>query len=368
MMLFDRRYLACFDWISFILILILSFIGLSFIYSATATETIPYSMYFKKQLAGILSGIVLYGIFCVIDYRTTMRWAYFGYFVLLMLLAFTMIKGHIGMGAKRWINLYIIKFQPSELAKMLFPGYVSYYLATEKRHEWRASTFLPFIIMLIISCFLVLKQPDLGTALIILFSGCILLWVSGIPRSFVYAGIICACIGGPILWTSLKPYQKTRVIVFLGGGEHHKERYQLEQAQIAIGSGGLFGKGFYQGTQNRLRFLPESRTDFIFAVLCEEWGFAGAASIIMLYLILFWRLFAVIFTIKHRVAQILALGLVLHIMLSTIINMSMVLGLLPIVGIPLPFMSYGITHLWISFASLGWFNSIASRRFLPSLS
>src|SRR5262249_48895149 len=142
-----------------------------------------------------------------------------------------------------------------------------------------------------------------------------------------------------------------------------KERYQIEQSRIAIGSGGLAGKGFLNGTQNKFQFLPESRTDFIFAVICEEWGFLGALIVIFLYAALFIRLFYVISTIKNVFAQLLAIGLIIHIVLSTLINMSMVVGLMPIVGIPLPFLSYGISNLWICFASLGWFNSIAMRRF-----
>jgi rod shape determining protein RodA len=151
--------------------------------------------------------------------------------------------------------------------------------------------------------------------------------------------------------------------VFLGEGDARKERYQIEQSYIAVGSGGLCGKGFLKGTQNTLQFLPESRTDFIFAVVCEEWGFLGALIILWLYLLLFYRFLTIIGTIKDFYAQLLAVGLIIHIIISTFMNIGMALGLLPIVGIQLPFMSYGVTYLWITFASLGWFNSIAMRRF-----
>ncbi|EKD48703.1 MAG: hypothetical protein ACD_64C00177G0001, partial [uncultured bacterium] len=138
----------------------------------------------------------------------------------------------------------------------------------------------------------------------------------------------------------------------------HKERYQIEQATIAIGSGGLTGKGFSNGTQNTLQFLPESRTDFIFAVICEEWGFAGALSLLLLYLLLFLRTIFLIPAITEPHAQLLAIGLLLHIILSALINIGMVLGLLPIVGIPLPLLSYGLSNLLISFGSLGWIQGI----------
>jgi len=162
----------------------------------------------------------------------------------------------------------------------------------------------------------------------------------------------------PISWKMLKPYQKKRVAVFLGYGESKKERYQIEQSQISIGSGGLLGKGILRGTQNRFSFLPERRTDFIFSVLCEELGFFGALLVILLYLLLFIRVFTIIMRIESPFIQLFAIGIVAHIFISAIINMFMVTGLLPIVGIPLPLMSYGLSNLWTTFISLGWLNSI----------
>ena len=151
------------------------------------------------------------------------------------------------------------------------------------------------------------------------------------------------------------------MFVFLGQGDERKERYQIEQAKIAIGSGGITGKGYLKGTQNKLMFLPEGRTDFIFAVLCEEWGFLGALLVILLYIILFSRLILVISKITDFYAQTLSIGLLLYTIFATTINIGMVIGLLPIVGIPLPFLSYGISHLWISFASFGMIESIVIR-------
>lgn len=368
MFLIDRRHFQFFDWISFFLILAISTIGLVFVFSATYNQENTYSIFFKKQLFGLVSGLIIYFIFCYFDYRTLERWGYFGYFLVISLLVFTIIKGSMGMGAKRWINLGFIKFQPSELAKLFFPAFLSFYISTESRISKNISFFMPILLVLAISFILILKQPDLGTALIILFSGLTLLWVSGMPKKFYLILAMFSFIATPIFWKFLKPYQKKRIEVFLGAGESKKERYQIEQSQIAIGSGGLLGKGFLKGTQNKLSFLPEGRTDFIFSVLCEEWGFIGAIILLLLYCSLFIRIFFVIFSIKNIFTQILASGLVIHIMLSSIINIGMVMGLLPIVGIPLPLMSYGISHLWITFASLGWFNGIACRRFYLSIS
>jgi rod shape determining protein RodA len=364
----DKRFFSYFDFLGLILMLILMAIGLLFVFSATYKIDQPYSLFFKKQLFGVVTGLGIYMIFCIIDYRKLNRWGYFIYFAIIGLLLLTLIKGSIGMGAQRWINFGFIKFQPSELTKLFFPAFLSYYLYTEKQPPSSPAALMPIISMLLVSILLIRKQPDLSTALILLFSGMLLIWLAGIgTRFFAWVMVLVLCIM-PIAWHHLHDYQKQRILVFLGEGNNRKEKYQSEQSQIAIGSGGLTGKGFLKGTQNKLQFLPESRTDFIFSVLGEEWGFIGTLGLIILYLVLFARLIRIIVSIKNIYAQLLATGLVLHIILSTIINIGMVIGLLPIAGIPLPFISYGVSNLWISCASLGWFNSIACRRFYLSSS
>lgn len=364
----DRRYIAHFDWISFFLMLALASIGLLFVFSATYHPEQPYSLFFKKQFVGLLMGFAIYAAFCMIDYRIVQRWAYVLYVVLLCALCFTLIKGTVGMGAQRWISLGFIKFQPSELAKLLFPAFATYYLHLRPATRPGLHPFLPLLIILALSSFLIFKQPDLGTAVLVSVAGLTLLWLAGLPKKFFLLLGLALLIGAPIGWKLLRPYQKQRILVLLGEGDKKKERYQIEQSIIAIGSGSIKGKGFLNGTQNKFQFLPESRTDFIFSVLCEEWGFLGAFFIILLYALLFIRMFLVITTIKNCYTQLLGIGLIIPVALSTIVNIGMVLGLLPIVGIPLPFMSYGITHLWITLAALGWYNSIAMRRFFLSSS
>lgn len=363
MALVDRRYIKYFDWTSFFLVIALSCIGLMFVLSATHRPEAPYSIFFKKQLFGITSGIIIFFLCCMIDYRKAIQWGYIGYIAVILLLAFTIVKGSIGMGAQRWIDLAFIKVQPSEIVKLFFPAFTTYYFYTYRDYfsgTWR--DYVPIIIPLLVSTLLVLKQPDLGTAIVLFSSALMTLWLTGISKKFfIYLSIMCL-LGAPIFWCILKPYQKARIMVYLGQGTTTKERYQIEQAKIAIGSGGIIGKGFLQGTQNKLRFIPEGRTDFIFAVLCEEAGFIGAFLILILYAILFLRLFAIVQTIKPPDPKLFAAGLVIPIMFSAYINIGMVLGLLPIVGIPLPFMTYGISHTWTTFASLGLFMGIAIRR------
>ncbi len=348
------------DWITFVLMSTLASIGLLFVFSATYTPLCPYSIYFKKQLVGIGCGIITFWCFTFIDYRTLMRAGYFAYFVVIGLLIFTLIKGSIGMGGQRWLNLFFFKIQPSELAKPLFPAFVSYYFFTHRRTLRRGAIkdFIPLLIILGISFVLIAKQPDLGTALTILFSGLLLFWLAGMPRNFFLIGFLVTIIASPLLWHFLKPYQRNRITVFFGEGTTQKERYQIEQATIAIGSGGLTGKGLLHGTQNQFQFLPESRTDFIFAVICEEWGFFGACFILLLYIFLFIRILSIIHGIEAAYLQLFATGLLFHFLLSTIINIFMVIGFLPIVGIPLPLMSYGLCNLLISCASLGLIHGI----------
>lgn len=360
----DRRYFHFFDWLSLILVLVISAIGLATIYSATHTASQPYSIFFKKQCFGLVTGLLLYSMLCCIDYRTLCRFGYGLYWLVIALLFFTILKGSVGLGAQRWIDLKIIKFQPSELTKLFFAPFITYYFYILK--EVPSFTLKDFLFpgsILLVSCFLILKQPDLGTSLIILFSGLITFWLIGLSKRYFFIGLITVLCISPLLWQALKPYQKKRIAVFLGEGQVHNERYQIEQSKIAIGSGGLTGKGFLHGTQNTLNFLPERRTDFIFSVFCEEWGFLGALFLLGLYAILFIRLLLLISTINNIYAQILAFSLLIPLIISSLINSAMVMSLLPAVGIPLPFMTYGISHTWISFACLGWINNILCRRF-----
>ncbi len=359
-MFLSLRYLRYFDWISFFLIVCICLFGLSFVLSATYRPDMIYSIFFKKQFIGFIAGISLYWLCSFIDYRSLMPWGSLLYLSVIGLLLFTIIKGSIGMGAQRWIDLGILKIQPAELIKLAFPIFASGYLYTRKEtFRFTFTEFVPLLATIVTSFLLILKQPDLGTALIFLFSALMLLWLSGISKKFFLYGFIFCLITAPLSWHILRDYQKKRVLVFLGQGDQRKERYQIEQSKIAIGSGGFSGKGYLAGTQNKLHFLPESRTDFIFAVICEEWGFLGALGLLLLYILLFARLLSILYKVDQPIIQVCAFGLIIHALLSMIINIAMVTGLLPIVGIPLPFVSYGLSNLLITFATLGLFNAIS---------
>lgn len=367
----DRRCFRYFDWISFLITIALLTIGLIFVFSATYQADKPFSIFFKKQLLGAAVGLLVYLFFSIKDMRPLYRAGFFGYFALLFLLFYTVIVGVIAMGGKRWIGIGMFRFQPSEMVKLFLPVFIAYYFCetTVPKYKFTKAprlTLRDFLFplgVLGLSFILIRKQPDLGTALIILFSGLVLLWFVGLSKYFFLIGFAFSVAAAPILWKCLKPYQQNRILVMLGYGDARKERYQIEQSKIAIGSGGIVGKGLLKGTQNKLQFLPEDHTDFIFSVICEEWGLVGALMVIFLFVALFIRLLWVVVTVETLFEQIVALGLLLPILLSACINIGMVIGLLPIVGIPLPLVSYGLTNLWITLAALGWINNISIRRF-----
>lgn len=358
-MYFHWRSFRYFDWLSFALVLILASVGLLCILSATHLPECFYSSFFKKQAIGLCIGVGFYFIFALCDYHILMRWGYSFYVAIIALLLFTLFKGSVGMGGQRWINLFFFKMQPSELAKLFFPACVAYHFYMHKNDQLSFRLFVPVLILLGISCPLIMKQPDLGTALIILFSGLLLVWIAGIGRRFFIGITLVGMILAPCFWHLLRDYQKKRITVFLGAGSSHKERYQIEQSIIAIGSGGVTGKGFLNGTQNKLHFLPEGRTDFIFAVVCEELGLVGALCVIVLYFLLMIRVLCTILAICNPYAQMLAIGLFIHILLSMLINIGMVMNMAPVVGIPLPLISYGLSNLWVTLASFGWIQGIA---------
>jgi rod shape determining protein RodA len=342
---FNKRIISIF-FILFLLI-ILFFCGSFILYSATYKIDQSFSPYFLKQVFGFITGGLITIFLARISYKKMIIWGGLFHFTVLLLLIFTLIKGSSAMGGRRWINLLFFKFQPSELAKISVPVSLLYYLfyycipGNITLYNWAI-----MILNIFGTGLLIIKQPDLGTALIIIIANLAILFIMGLPKKIIYTGILFFCISCPILWDNLHEYQKKRIFVFLGYGSVHKERYQLEQSKIAVGSGGLYGKGFLKGTQKNLHFLPENRTDFIFAVLAEEFGFIGVFFIIFIYTILFFFFFLQSKRIRDEYGYLLYQAMLFPFMLGIIFNIGMIIGLFPVVGIPLPCMSYGITHIW----------------------
>lgn len=344
----------------FCIIIILFFIGSIVLYSATYNCQGEFSPYFIKQSIGFFGGLFIIVTISYIDFKDIMIFGNVFHIMVILLLIFTLIKGSVALGGKRWINLILFKFQPSELAKISLPiNLIHYYFYYCIPNKISYKNWFLMLANIFFTGILIIKQPDLGTGLIVIMSSLCLIFIMGIPKKFFILGFILILIAGPIIWCKLHDYQKKRVLVFLGQGDQYKERYQLEQSKIAVGSGGFFGKGFLQGTQKNLHFLPENRTDFIFSVLAEEFGFIGVSSVIFIYFVLIWFVFLTSQNIMHcYLSYLFYYGIFFSFIISIICNISMVLGLLPVVGIPLPCMSYGITHIWGTSISFGILMSI----------
>ncbi len=360
----DRKLLKNFDWALAGLILILLVLGLANLYSASYGKEGSMHAYFSHQLIWV--GIGLLGMIiaiCVTDefYREN---AIIFYILSLVLLILVDIYGMITSGAQRWIRIGPLSLQPSELAKLSLILVLGYYYETKRnlnilplRH-----IILPAILT-IIPTVLVIKQPDLGTALLLLFIFISILLYEGIPFK-TFLGLFLAGLGAlPVMWRFLKPYQKARLLTFinpnrdpLGAG------YHIIQSKIAVGSGGLWGKGFLKGTQCKLEFLPEHHTDFVFSVLAEEWGFIGSLLVIfLLFILVIWGL-EVARSARNRFGEVVAIGITAMFFWQIVINIGMVIGVMPVVGIPLPFFSYGGSGTLINLFSLGILLSIRMRR------
>ena len=329
--------------VDYFLIIIVAIIGSLSVFSIYSTESGNFSFYTKNHLIRFL---VFFSMFLILSFIRVSAWyrqAYIFYILGILLLLFVMFFGISASGSKRWINLFIMNLQPSELMKIaVIVCFARYYHRIQSSDIQSYKYLLQPIILLLIPCYLVITQPDLGTAILIAGSGLAIIWLAGLNlKYFVYSGLILL-VSLPFVVSILKPYQKSRILTFfnperdpLGAG------YQIIQSKIAIGSGGFLGKGFLQGTQSYLEFLPEKHTDFIFTLFSEEFGFVGSIILIFLYTLLIYRIIRIGFLSRSFFAKLYCFGFASALFLYIFVNIAMVLGLLPIVGAPLPIMSYG---------------------------
>ena len=281
--------------------------------------------------------------------------SYAVFFILLLLLLLVKFYGIQSQGSRRWVNLFVINLQPSELMKIGIILFLSNYYHKISEQDVNKLKFLLFPLLAILAPFiLVLSQPDLGTAILILLSGIVVTWLAGVKwKIFAYLSIL-AIITAPIAISFLKPYQKSRILTFLNpDSDPLGAGYQIIQSKIAIGSGGLFGKGFLNGSQAYLNFLPEKHTDFIFTLYSEEFGFIGSISIIFLYFLITYRIIKIGNSTRSIFGKLYCFGFANAFFIYVAVNMSMVLGLLPIVGAPLPILSYGGSSMMAIMFGLG---------------
>jgi len=329
--------------IDYFLIFIIIAIGSISVFAIYSTESGEFSYYTKNHLIRLVAFFVMFLILSFVRITFWYRNAYMFYLFCLFALIVVLFFGITASGSKRWVNLYFLNLQPSELMKIAIIVCFSRYYHRIQSSDIQSFRYLLMpIILLIIPCYLVIMQPDLGTSILIAGSGIFVIWIAGLNiKYFVYSGLLLL-VSFPFVVSILKPYQKSRILTFfnpdrdpLGAG------YQIIQSKIAIGSGGFFGKGYLKGTQSYLEFLPEKHTDFIFTLFSEEFGFLGSIILMLLYILLISRVISIGFSVRSFFAKLYCFGFASAIFLYVFVNIAMVLGLLPIVGAPLPIMSYG---------------------------
>jgi len=370
-----RRWFDNLPWDMVGLVFAIALIGLAAVYSATYTSRGPSSLYYK-QLVWISLGIVIMFLMLIPDYHTVGRYAYILYAVSVLLLLLVMVIGKTGMGAQRWLAIGPFAFQPSELAKLSITLALARYFAEDpKQGGYELKDLAIPGIMVLVPLVLVLKQPDLGTALMLLMTSSLIIMLAGIQLRSVFvvltAGLVVMSLVffvPPVrqkIWGSLKPYQQNRIKAFIDpSSDPLGSGYHANQSKIAVGSGQISGKGYRNGTQSQMAFLPERHTDFIFAVIAEETGLVGASLLILLYLVFLLIGVDAAKNAKDRLGVLMAGGIVSMISLYVFINVGMAVGIAPVVGVPLPLVSYGGTSVITTFLALGLLINIQARRFM----
>ena len=340
------------NWgLTFVLTLVAA-IGFATLYSAGGGSFEPWSL---RQMMRFGVGFVVLVALATVDIRIWFRWAYAVYATAIALLVAVEVAGRIGMGAQRWLDLGAFQFQPTELMRVaLIMVLARYFHSLAPENIGRPQYLLWPIVLALAPAFLVFKQPDLGSALLLLSTAGALFFLGGVRiwKFALLGGLAVAAV--PVAWSFLRDYQRQRVWTFLdpesdplGAG------YHIIQSKIALGSGGIWGKGYLQGTQGHLQFLPEKQTDFIFTMLTEEWGIVGGLTLLALYTVILLYGLAIALRARSQFGRLLAAGVIVSFYVYAFINMAMVMGLLPVVGVPLPLVSYGGTSMMTLLASFG---------------
>lgn len=332
------------QWGLIVLICVISGIGFAMLYSAANGSMQPWA---SKQLARFAIAFIPMIAAAMIDIRHWFRVSYWLYAVALVLIVAVDLRGVIGMGAQRWIDLGFFQLQPSEVMKIaLVLALARYFHSLPSENAPRLLDLIVPSGLIVVPVLLVLKQPDLGTAMMLVAAGAIVFFLAGV-RLWMFGAALAAVAGAaPLIWSMLRDYQKARLYTFLspdtdplGAG------YHIMQSKIALGSGGLFGKGFLLGTQTHLSFLPEKQTDFIFTIIAEEFGLIGGLCLLLLYALVIAYGFVIALRARNHFGRLLGLGLATNFFLYVFINTAMVIGLIPVVGVPLPLISYGGTAM-----------------------
>jgi rod shape determining protein RodA len=365
----ERTLFKKIDWNLVVLILALNMIGLLNLYSAThGPHSGDIQPLFANQIIWLTVGWSLFFVITLVDYQIVSKVAYAAYFLNLGAVLYTSYFGAVALGAQRWIDLKFMRYQPSETMKLALIVLLAKILSQRSTHGQGMGVrelSLP-LILLVIPFVLIVKQPDLGTGLLIAVISCTMLIFMKIRRWILGVVVAAGLVAAPLMWSyALKDYQKARIQNFLSPtNDPRGSGYNSIQSKIAVGSGKLLGKGFRNGTQSQLEFLPERHTDFIYSVLSEEFGLVGSLLVLALFCALFIIIIRVASTARDKFGALLTVGVMSYIFWHMFINMGMVIGLLPIVGVPLPLLSYGGSSMLTTMMGLGFISSVAYRRYI----
>ncbi|SEA55180.1 cell elongation-specific peptidoglycan biosynthesis regulator RodA [Desulfuromusa kysingii] len=364
--MFDRRLVSNFDWVLLFTVLLLAGAGIINLFSASSSLHSMATPLYLKQLLWLSGGVTIALLICLFDYRHLEHFAVHFYGLSVGMLIYVLLVGKTAMGAARWIDLGVFNVQPGEVIKIAMILLLARIFAkTANPLGYNLVELWVPALWLFLPVVLILKEPDLGTAVMVLFIAGTMLLFAGIKRATLISlgiiGVLVAIAG----WFGLHDYQRARIRTFmnpeadpLGSG------YHIIQSKIAVGSGGFWGKGFVQGTQSQLSFLPERHTDFAFSVFAEEWGFVGSFTLLFVYLFLIvWGLY-IARRAADRFGLFLAVGVTAMIFWHIVVNLGMVIGLLPVVGVPLPLFSYGGTSMVTTMIGVGLLMNVSMRRFM----
>ncbi|MEC8725520.1 MAG: rod shape-determining protein RodA [Pseudomonadota bacterium] len=349
------------NWVLILIVVAAATIGVAMLYSAADGSWDPWA---ARQITRFTVGLVILVTIALVDLRFWWRYAYLLFAILLALLLAVEVAGSTGMGAQRWIDLGVIKLQPSELMKIgLILALARYFHGVSMENVRRIPYLLIPLLLVALPSILVLKQPDLGTALFLVLIGVTVFFIAGVRIWKFVLALAATGVAIPIVWSMLRTYQQKRILTFfnpeidpLGAG------YHILQSKIALGSGGVFGKGFMQGSQSHLNFLPEKQTDFIFTMMAEEFGMMGGLTLLGLYSLILVYGFAISMRSQSHFGRLLALGLTAMMFLYVFINIAMVMGLIPVVGVPLPLISYGGTAMLTQMVGIGFLINVNVHR------
>jgi len=359
---FERNFWENFDWWLLLAVLLVMAIGFINLNSASLAAGYPFQW---KQLVWYGAGLIIALSSLRFDYRSLCPYAWHIYGSIIVMLVLVLLIGKTVGGSQRWIPLGFFNLQPSELAKIGMVVVIGSWLASDDKSEYGFFDMLKPTVLTLVPAYLIYKQPDLGTAVLIFILSCCLLFMAGIKWMTVLTLLGLGAPLAPVIWNILKPYQKARIFAFLNPeSDPQGSGYHLLQSKIAVGSGGLVGKGYLHGTQAHLNFLPEVHTDFAFSIWAEEWGFLGSLVLILLYALIIYRGLQIAYTSRERFGSLLAFGITSMLFLQVVINIFMVLGMLPVVGIPLPLISYGGSSVIVTMIGIGLLLNIKLRRFL----